>query len=223
MIASPVFVTAVHVGKIAPLGPQGTPSGFRKTAVDHPVMARTLGLTGDAQADLNVHGGPDKAVYGYALSRYAIWADEFPHLANRLVAGSMGENLPIDGIDEGGINIGDRIRVGGALLQVTQPRLPCFKLGLAFEEPRLIRAMTRNGFCGWYYRVVETGAIGAGDAHVVVERPNPEWTVARFAGIIAARAMGAEVLREIVAMEGLAADWQARALRQLAALLPDAP
>ncbi|TRW18100.1 MOSC domain-containing protein [Glacieibacterium frigidum] len=223
MNASPVFVTAVHVGKIAPLGPQGTPSGFRKTAVDHPVIARTLGLTGDAQADLNVHGGPDKAVYGYPLSRYPAWAAEFPHLADRLVAGSMGENLAVEGIDEDAVHIGDRIRVGGALLQVTQPRLPCFKLGLAFDEPRLIRAMTRNGFCGWYYRVVESGAIGAGDAHSLVERPNPDWSVARFAGIIAARAMGAEVLREIVAMEGLAENWQARALRQLAALRHDAP
>lgn len=221
--SSPIFVTAVHVGKVAPLGPQGTPSAFRKTAVDHPVIAGTLGLTGDAQADLNVHGGPDKAIYGYALSRYPAWVAEFPHLADRLVAGSMGENLPVAGTDEAGINIGDRIRVGGALLQVTQPRLPCFKLGLAFDEPRVIRAMTRTGFCGWYYRVVEPGAIGAGDAHVVVERPNPDWSVARFAAIIAARAMGAELLREIVAMEGLAASWQARALRQLAALRHDAP
>lgn len=223
MNASPVFVTAVHVGKISPLGAQGTPSAFRKHPVDHPVLARTLGLAGDAQADLKVHGGPDKAVYGYALSRYPAWAAEFPLLAGRFVAGSMGENLPVSGIDEDGLNIGDRVRVGGALLQITQPRLPCFKLGLAFDEPRIIRAMTRNGFCGWYYRVVESGAIGAGDAHVVIERPNPGWSVARFAGIIAARAMGAELLREIVAMEGLAANWQARALRQLAALRNDAP
>lgn len=223
MNASPVFVAAVHVGKIAPLGPLRTPSGFRKHAVDKPVMAQTLGLTGDAQADLDVHGGPDKAIYAYSLSRYPMWAEEFPHLAEQLVGGSMGENLPIDGVDETGINIGDRIRVGGALLQVSQPRLPCFKLGLAFDEPRLIRAMTRNGFCGWYYRVVETGAIGAGDAHVVVDRPNPEWPVARFAAIIAARAMGAEVLREFVAMEGLAEDWQTRALRQLAAVRHAAP
>lgn len=223
MNASPVFVIAVHVGGIRPLGPQGTPSGYRKYPVDHPLLARTLGLAGDAQADLKVHGGPDKAVYGYALSRYPAWAAEFPHLADRFVAGSMGENLPVSGIDETGLNIGDRVRVGGALLQVTQPRLPCFKLGLAFDEPRIIRAMTRNGFCGWYYRVVESGVIGAGDAHSIVERPNPEWSVARFAGIVAARAMGAELLREIVAMEGLAENWQARALRQLAALRHDAP
>ena len=200
------------------MGPQGTPSGYRKAPVGHPVVVHDLGLTGDAQADLDVHGGRDKAVYGYPLSRYPAWAAEFPALADRMVAGAMGENLAVDGVDEMGIHIGDRVRVGGALLQVSQPRLPCFKLGLAHDEPRLIRAMVRNGFCGWYYRVVECGAIGAGDAHVVVERPNLDWPVSRFAGVIAARAMGAEVLREMVAMEGLAADWQARALRQLAAL-----
>jgi len=216
--ASPASVRAVHVGSVAPLGPHGTLSAFRKHPVAYPVVAHELGLAGDAQADLKVHGGRDKAVYAYPLSRYAAWALEFPELSDRLVAGSMGENLPVEGVDENEIHIGDRVRVGGALLQVSQPRIPCFKLGLAFDRPQLIRAMIRNGYCGWYYRVVESGAIGAGDAHVVVERPNPEWTITRFAGIIAARAMGAEVLSEIVAMEGLAANWQTRALRQLAEL-----
>lgn len=218
MNASPVLVRAVHVSKVTPLGAQATMSGFHKYPVGHPVMASEFGLQGDAQADLRVHGGRDKAVYAYPLSRYPAWAVAFPALADRFVAGSMGENLPLDGIDETGVHIGDRIRVGGALLQVTQPRQPCFKLGLAFDDPDLIRHMTRTGHCGWYYRVIEPGAIGAGDVHVVVERPNPAWTVARFAGIIAARALGAELLSEMVAMEGLAANWRTRALRLLAEL-----
>ena len=130
----------------------------------------------------------------------------------------MGENLVIAGCDETGIHIGDRIRVGGALLQVSQPRQPCFKLALALDEPRLPRAMTRHGWCGWYYRVLEPGVIGAGDEHNIVERPNPDWSVARFAAVIAARAMGADVLSELMAIEGLAQQWQAKALRLLADL-----
>ena len=220
MNASSYFVAgriaAVHVGKIAPLGEAKVRSGYAKHSVAHPVRAAETGLSGDEQADLTVHGGPEKAVYAYPLSRYPVWAAAFPELADRFVAGSMGENLPVEGVDEDAINIGDRIRAGGALLQVTQPRQPCFKLGLAFGEPLLMRAMIRTGHCGWYYRVLEPGAIGAGDAHKVVERPNPDWSVARFAAVIAARAMGSELLAEMLAMEGLASNWQVKALRQLA-------
>ena len=222
MNASPEFargtVTAVRVGAIAPLGPQGVPSGYRKAAVAHPAMAGELGLAGDAQADLAVHGGADKAVYAYALSRYRAWSYAFPALSDRFIAGAMGENLPVAGVDETSIHIGDHIRVGGALLQVTQPRQPCFKMELAIGAPGLVRHMVRSGHSGWYCRVLEGGAIGAGDGHIVVERPNPGWPVARFNSVIAARALGADVLAEMVAMEGLASQWQTKALRLLAEL-----
>ena len=142
---------AVHTGRVAPLGPSGVPSGYRKTAVAGPVVVGRLGLAGDAQADLRVHGGPDKAVYGYDLAAYAGWAAELPDLAARFVAGSMGENLVIAGADERSLCIGDRVRAGTALLQICQIREPCFKLGLAFDDARLLRAMVRNGRCGWYY------------------------------------------------------------------------
>jgi len=215
MIASPEIV-AVRVGTVAPLGPKGVPSAYRKQAIAGPVHAGELGLTGDAQADLTVHGGVDKAIYGYPLSRYPDWAAAYPDLADAFVPGAMGENLVVAGTDETGIHIGDRIRVGGALLQVTQPRQPCFKLALALGEPGLARTMVRYGWCGWYYRVLESGVIGASDAHFIVERPNPAWPVMRFAEVIAARALGADLLAEMLAMEGLAANWQIRALRLLA-------
>ncbi len=222
MIASPesgaAKVCAVRVGGVAPLGPQRVPSGYRKYPAATPLPVSELGLAGDAQADLTVHGGIDKAVYGYPLSRYPDWTAAFPALAGDLVPGAMGENLVISGVDETGIHVGDRIRVGGALLQVSQPRQPCFKLGLALGEPRLAKAMVRNGWCGWYYRVLEPGVIGARDNHLVVERPNPRWPMARFAEVIAARAMGANVLAELVAMDGLAEQWRMKALQQLARL-----
>ena len=195
-------IGSVQVGRIAPLGPEAVPSGFVKTAVTGPVAAGTLGLAGDEQADLSVHGGPDKAVYGYAASRYAEWAADFPALA--FAAGSMGENLTIDGADETSVHIGDIHRIGTALLQVTQPRQPCFKLALRFAEPRTVRAMTRSGRSGWYYRVLEAGEVAAGDVLTLVERPNPEWPVARFnAAILTARPDLA-----IATLAGLAEDWR---------------
>ena len=222
VIASPELrggtVTAVRVGGAAPLGPQGVPSAYRKAAVALPVRVGELGLVGDAQADLRVHGGADKAIYAYAVSRYLAWSYAFPGLSALFVAGAMGENLPVEGVDENSVHIGDRVRVGGALLQITQPRQPCFKIELALGAPGLVRHMVRSGHSGWYFRVLEAGMIGAGDDHRVIERPNPGWPVARFNTVIAARALGADVLAEMVAMEGLAAAWQVKALRLLAEL-----
>ena len=226
MIASPDLtprVTEVRAGRIAPLGPQQVASAYVKSLVAHPVQVGELGLSGDMQADLSVHGGLDKAVYGYPLSRYPGWAEAFPAIADRFVIGSMGENLSVSGVDETGVHIGDRIRVGGALLQVTQPRQPCFKLTLVIGDAQVARTMTRRGWCGWYYRVLEPGVIGAGDTHQLVERPNPAWPVSRFAEVIAARALGADLLSEMLGMEGLASTWQIKALKLLAGLRSVAP
>lgn len=207
-------VLSLRVGRVAPLGPNAVPSGYVKAEVARPLHAGPLGLDGDAQADLRVHGGLDKAVYGYPASRYPEWRSEFPKLA--FAPGAMGENLTLSGGDERDAHIGDRVRIGGAVLQVTQPRQPCFKLGLALGDAGLIRAMTRSGRCGWYYRVIEPGSLAAGDAVHLIERPNPDWTVARFAALVAARAMTREVLSDLAAMEGLAEQWQLKALRLLA-------
>lgn len=218
MIASPARIEQVRIGRVAPLGPGATPSGYVKRPASAAVWARADGLDGDEQGDRTVHGGPDKAVYSYPVSGYAGWAAQFPRLADRLGPGMMGENLAIDGADERGVHIGDRVRAGAALLQMTQIRQPCFKLGLALGEPRAVAAMVRSGRCGWYYRVVEAGPIGAGDVHIVIDRPNPEWPVSRLAQVVAARAFGRAILSEMVAVEGLAETWRLKALRQLAEL-----
>ncbi len=220
MNASPDLprIVEVRTGRIAALGPKGVASAYVKSLAPQPLQVGDHGLAGDMQADLSVHGGLDKAVYGYPASRYPDWAAAFPDIADRFVPGSMGENLVIGGVAETGVHIGDRIRVGGTLLQVTQPRQPCFKLTLFIGDPQVARTMIRRGWCGWYYRVLELGVIGAGDGHKVVERPNPDWPVSRFAELIAARALGADLLSEMLAMEGLAATWQVKALQLLAGL-----
>ena len=209
-------IRAVHVGRVAPLGPDNVPSGFFKQPVAGRVAVGELGLAGDEQADKSVHGGPDKAVYAYPTEGYAAWIEDFPARRRTLVPGGMGENLATAGLSEDDVHIGDVLRIGTATLQVTQPRQPCFKLALYHREPKMVRRMTETARCGWYLRVIEPGALGAGDRIQTIERQEKAWSVRRFAALIALKTIDAETLAEIVAMPGVAATWQMRALRLLA-------
>lgn len=175
---------SVQVGRTAPLGPEGVPSGFVKRPVLGPVQVSPLGLAGDEQADLSVHGGPEKAVYGYAMRHYAAWRSELPEHEQILVPGAFGENLTVDGLTEDEIFVGDVHRMGSALLQVCQPRQPCFKLALHFRDSRLPRAMVKSGRAGWYYRVIEGGTLRAGDRVELVQRPQPGLPLSRLVSIV---------------------------------------
>jgi MOSC domain-containing protein YiiM len=174
-------IVSVQVGQVAPLGPDGVASAFVKSPVTGPVtVGRLLGVAGDAQADLRVHGGRDKAVYLYPSEHYVWWRRELPEHAAVLVPGGFGENLTTRGLDENAICIGDVLRAGSALLQVTQPRQPCFKLALRFGDARLPQMMQRTGRSGWYARVLEDGVVESLRSIIVVERPNPTWPVSRL-------------------------------------------
>lgn len=200
------LLRSVQVGKVAPLGPQGVPSGFVKRPVSGPVRVGTLNLEGDMQADLRVHGGPDKAVYAYALAHYDTWAAEFPEHVGRLVHGVFGENLTIANMREDDICVGDVHAIGSARLQVCQPRQPCFKLGLMFEDDRMPRAMVRNSRSGWYYRVVGEGTLASGDQVALADRPHPDLPLKRLVEIVYhAKASPAE-LALMARADGIA-DW----------------
>jgi MOSC domain-containing protein YiiM len=199
-----IRLLSVHTGRVAPLGPAGVPSGFVKTSVEGSVKVGLLGLDGDQQADLSVHGGPEKAVYGYAAAHYADWLVEFPEHADRFRPGGMGENLTIEGLDETGICLGDVHAIGGARLQVCQPRQPCFKLGLRFSDNRLLKAMIRSGRSGWYYRVLQSGVIHAGDSVRLDERPNPDFAFDRLVAIINRRNATTDELARLADMPEVA-------------------
>jgi MOSC domain-containing protein YiiM len=208
-------LNSVHAGRMAPLGPDGVPSGFVKSPVAGSVAVRELGLAGDEQADLRVHGGPDKAVYGYATAHYEAWSKDFPELADLFVPGSVGENLAIDGMTETDICVGDVHAIGSALLQVCQPRQPCFKFALRFDDERLPAAMVINGRAGWYYRVLREGALIAGDSVTLHERPNPDFAFTRLVEIINHRNATLEEVIALSTMQGLARNIQARILQTL--------
>lgn len=202
-------IQSVQTGRAAPLGPNQVPSGFVKTARTGAVAVTLLGLDGDEQADLTVHGGPEKAVYGYAASRYRFWQHDFP--AIRFGGGAMGENLTITGLDEDGICVGDIHAIGSALLQVCQPRRPCFKLGLRHNNKFLAKAMVQTGYSGWYYRVLQAGTLKSGDALTLYDRPNPDFAFARLTSIIYHGHATQDELARMATMPELASQWRATA------------
>jgi MOSC domain-containing protein YiiM len=202
------FVVSVHTGRAAPLGPEHVPSGFVKHKRVEAVRVGRLGLEGDEQADLTVHGGPEKAVYAYAEAHYPSWAAEFPELAANFTSGAMGENLTVAGMDEGALCVGDVHGIGSVLLQVCQPRQPCFKLSLRHGNNLLPKAMVRSGRAGWYYRVVAEGILSAGDAVTLKERPNPHFPFTRLVEIVSYGKATAEELAQMSQMPGLASQWR---------------
>lgn len=176
----PARVASIHVGKVAPLGPEGVLSAFLKHPIQVPIKVTPLGLEGDEQADLSVHGGPEKAVYGYSFAHYAEWRRECPQHAAVLNPGAFGENLCIEGLQETDLCVGDVHRIGTSQLQACQPRQPCFKLALRFDDKFMPKAMIRTGRAGWYYRVLQPGVIDPDAAVQLVDRPNPDFPFSRL-------------------------------------------
>jgi MOSC domain-containing protein YiiM len=145
-------------------------TGIFKRPVAGRVRVRVAGLDGDRQADLTVHGGALKAVYSYSLANYEWWNRE---LGRALPPGMFGENLTIAGLDEETVAIGDRFAIGTTILEAVQPRLPCYKLGVRFGDPMMVKRFMRSGRFGTYFRVVSEGDVGAGDeVHLVYHDPS---------------------------------------------------
>ena len=143
-------------------------TGIFKEPVSGRVALRKLNLEGDRQADLTVHGGEHKAVYCYQLAHYDYWKKELPD--RELTAGIFGENFTIDGLQEESIYLGDLYSVGSAEVVVTQPRMPCYKLGLRFESDDMVKRFLVSGRTGFYLSVTKEGEVGAGDEMEILSR-----------------------------------------------------
>ena len=148
------------------IGGRGVASAIRKRAVSGPVPVLRAGLTGDEQADLSAHGGPDKAVYAYPRAHYAFWnaqreRHQVPGWETPLAPGAMGENLGLDGLDETQVWIGDLLRFADCELRVESPRNPCFKFNAVMGFNGAVKAMAESGFSGWYLSVVKLGTVTA--------------------------------------------------------------
>jgi len=188
-------------------------TGFFKLPIKGPVFAGTTNLVGDGQADLINHGGSDKAVLAYSADHYPKWRDEL-HLPG-MAYGAFGENLTIVGLSEESVCIGDIFSIGKVTFEVSQPRQPCWKLARRWRLHELPGLVVRNGRSGWYLRVLEQGWIEAQSRVVLIERPNPEWSIARANEILHHRKMDLARSLELAAVPRLADTW-AEELRERA-------
>ena len=192
---------------------QAVSTGIYKTPVEGRVMLRTLNLDGDRQADLTVHGGLSKAAYLYPSEHYDYWRDELPGV--ELPWGMFGENFTTEGLDESTVQIGDRFRLGAAEVMVTEPRLPCYKLGIKFGRMEMLKRFLASGRTGFYFSVEREGEVGAGDEIELIERDKQSVTVADIIRLFALERGDVETMRRAIAVEALPEKWRSHFRQQL--------
>ena len=171
--ASPdITLLSVQVGRPRDVRWRGkaVTTGIYKEPVAGRIMLRRFNLDGDEQADLTVHGGWDKAVYVYPSEHYPVWQAELPGMP--LPYGIFGENFTTKGLDETSVHLGDQFRIGEAIVEVTQPRVPCYKLAIRFKRPDMPKRFHASGRCGFYLAVLREGAVGAGNVWERIARKN---------------------------------------------------
>jgi MOSC domain-containing protein YiiM len=177
-----------------------------KEPVDRRLRVSTLGFDGDQQSDLRVHGGVAKAVYAYPAAHYEYWRRELPEMD--LPWAVFGENLTIEGLLEAEVRIGDRFRVGSAEFVVTQPRMPCFKLGIRFGRKDILKRFLRSGRTGFYFAVTTEGEVGAGDSIELVARADEDLTVADIVKLYTVDAEKQDLLRRATGSSVLPESWK---------------
>ena len=181
-------------------------TGIFKEPVAGRVAVRQLNLEGDRQADLTVHGGPTKAVYAYPAEHYPFWHEQFPEM--ELPWGMFGENLTITGLLEEDVHIGDRFEVGTAHLAVTQPRLPCYKLGLKFGRDDMLKRFLLSGLTGFYFAVLKEGEVAAGDPVRLLHRDEHQVRVSDITRLYRQDKRNLNLMRRVVEVEALPESWR---------------
>jgi MOSC domain-containing protein YiiM len=208
---------ALLIGTPQPFHPARGMSSMARTRTAAPVALGLLGFAGDAVADPAVHGGPDKAVHFYPAEHYAAWMADIGDHPRLSAPGGFGENLSARGLTEERVCIGDRFRIGSALVEVAQGRQPCWKLDHHFARPTMAAEVIASGRCGLYFRVIEAGLVQAGDAIVQTEAGDAEWTVARVFHLLIGGghkdAAGQAALAVLASLPALAESWRARAVQ----------
>ena len=181
-------------------------TGIFKQPVSGPVQLRTLNLDGDRQADLTVHGGPFKAVYGYPSEHYEFWRRELPGM--NLPWGMFGENFTTEGLSEGDLHIGDRLKIGTACLMIRQPRMPCYKLAAKFQREDMVERFLHSGRSGFYFSVEHEGAVAAGDSFEFLSREPDGITIAEMNRLFSEDKYNRDLLEKAIATPALPEDWR---------------
>lgn len=181
-------------------------TGIFKTPVIGRVMLRTLNLDGDRQADLSVHGGPTKAVYVYPSEHYEYWKSELPKMA--LPCGMFGENFTSAGLFKSELNIGDKFSVGSAVVMVTEPRMPCYKLGIRFGRPDIVKRFLASERTGFYFAVLQEGEVGAGDPIELIESSEHSVRVSDITQLYIREKHNVGLLHRAIEVEALPESWR---------------
>ncbi len=202
-MVSKAKLISVNVGQPRDVMWRGRPvtTGIFKEPVQDRVAVRTLNLDGDRQADLSVHGGLDKAVYAYPAEHYSYSRKELCGM--QFPCGVFGENFTTEGLLEEDVSIGDQFRIGSAELMVTQPRLPCYKLGIRFGRDDIIKRFMAAGRTGFYLRVLRKGEVGAGDAIERISREDHQVTISDIFRLIGKERDDIATLRRAVQVKAL--------------------
>ncbi len=205
----------VLAGRIAPLGHSGRSSAIDKRRVSGPWGIGVGGLTNDSQANRSHHGGPEKALHHYAFDHYPAWRAEIGAHPLLESPGAFGENLSTLGWTEETICIGDIVRFGSAILQVSQGRQPCLTLNLRFDLKDMAIRVQHSGRAGWYYRVLEPGIAKEGDILQLIERPRTDWTLARLNRLLYHDVNNRAALADMADIAELSPNWRELARRRL--------
>jgi MOSC domain-containing protein YiiM len=201
-------ILSINVGRPREIAWRGETvrTSIFKAPVAGTVRVNTVNVDGDRQSDLSVHGGRDKAVYAYPSEHYAFWRTALP--ATDLVWGAFGENFTIEGLLEDNVNIGDRLRAGSAEFEVTQPRMPCFKLGIRFGRADMVKRFQRSGRTGFYLAVLREGDVSPGDSFEFIARDPHGITVADITDLFTGSERSEDLRRRASDLPALPEDWR---------------
>ena len=200
-------IGGIFMGGVQDRWERKPPSAIQKDRAQGQQAITMTGFSSDAQADLNVHGGEEKAIHHYAQDHYAAWQRE-GHMAQGTRPAAFGENITTTGLAEENLCIGDILKLGTATVQISQGRQPCWKLGLHTGNEKMPFLFQKTGRTGWYYRVLQTGAVEAGDRISLVERRNPKWSVLRVTRARLTRRASREEAEALAGLADLAPGWR---------------
>lgn len=189
-------------------------TGIFKEPISGRAKVRRLNIEGDGQADLTVHGGAEKAVYVYPAEHYEFWRGQLPE--TQLNWGAFGENLTVEGLFEDQVSIGDRFRIGSAEFVVTQPRFPCYKLGVKFKRDDMVKRFLASRRTGLYLSVIVEGELGAGDSIELLSRDDGDITVSNIVSLHVDKNTDFDLMQRAVQVEALAEGWKTHFLEKLA-------
>ncbi|TMV08202.1 MOSC domain-containing protein [Salipiger thiooxidans] len=201
------LVSEVRIGTPVPFGPNNASSAITKKAVLGKVWLSPLGIEGDVQADQEKHGGLDKALHQYCSGHYEHWKRVLPGTED-LSPGTFGENIVACDHDETNVCLGDSFQIGEAVVQVSQPRQPCWKLNVRISQPGFAKLVQSSGLTGWYYRVLQTGWVAAGDAITLIDRPNREWPLQRVHKTLYHAPLNFDLTSDLGSVRELSVSWK---------------